>query len=192
MYEYTGGRKMEERPNGDEREQEETPSEQPAEFLSPEEQERVLNEYARPQLEGLRSVLGEKRIALSAAADEAQAEALRSEIAELQQGIIELEEFIYDVTPESEEEAEKRERIIATLREAARRYHENPERGRVVIEFLGDSGDSWFQPDQVAEVSDTEIIFSDGNRFPLRYVEDVELRDEMSEESGGSSDAPLA
>ena len=52
-------KKIEERPEEERPESEsETRSE---DLLSPEEQERVLDEYARPQLEGLRSILAEKQ-----------------------------------------------------------------------------------------------------------------------------------
>ena len=49
MYEYRGERKMEERPEGEQEPLPESESESPVEFLSPEEQERVIHEYAEPQ-----------------------------------------------------------------------------------------------------------------------------------------------
>ena len=61
-----------------------------------------------------------------------------------------------------------------------------------MIEFLGNSGDSWFQPDQVADITDTEAVFFDGRTFPLLYIHDVELRDLDAPDAGeeSASDAP--
>ena len=86
--------------------------------LSPEEQERTLDEYALPQLEGLKSILADKQFELTAGAEPESEEALRQEIVELEQMIADLSEFIDDVVPEpeaqesdQESDAERRERM---------------------------------------------------------------------------------
>ena len=67
--------------------------------LSPEEQERTLDEYALPQLEGLKSILADKQFELAAGPEPEREESLRQEIVELEQMIADLSEFIDDVTP---------------------------------------------------------------------------------------------
>lgn len=81
--------------------------------------------------------------------------------------------------PDSQEEdREKRERINRILLEAAARYQENHERGEVGIGFLTDSGDTWFVRGRVASVTDEAVVFAEGDRFPLRYVKEVEPLDD--------------
>lgn len=79
---------------------------------------------------------------------------------------------------------------MGLLREAARQYQENHEKGEVAIAFMTDSGDMWYMPTQIADVTDTEIIFPDGQTFSLQYVEDVESVAEPGFEEDASETPP--
>jgi len=172
-------RKMEEQPQEEMlHNMEEAPSSQENSRLSPE-QEQTLSEIKDYQ-QGLRRIFAEKQAELAAGVDDERGEVLRDEIAELERTISEWDEFIDDVSPEAEQpesESVKRERLVDLLREAAQKYQENHEKGKVGIGFLTDSGDTWFIKARVAEVTDETVIFAEGDTFPLQYVEEVELLD---------------
>ena len=82
-------------------------------------------------------------------------------------------------SPESK--AEKKERIFALLREAAREFKEDAKGGWVRIGYrardmrTGKIETWYYDGSQIAEVTETTIIFAHGGTFPVEYVEDVEL-----------------
>lgn len=82
-------------------------------------------------------------------------------------------------TEKPESDAERRERVVGLLREAATRYKENPAMGKAGI--VMEPGGA-FMAGQIADVTEDAIVWHDGQRFPLEYIYDVETLDDAGDE----------
>lgn len=101
----------------------------------------------------------------------------------LEEQVAEIRDFIADVAPEEteqmESDAERRERVVRLLSEAAARYAENPAMGKVGILMEPDGP---YMAGQVAEVREDAIVWNDGQTFPLEYIYNIETVDDTGEE----------
>ncbi|QQG45741.1 MAG: hypothetical protein HYW89_02495 [Candidatus Sungiibacteriota bacterium] len=86
-----------------------------------------------------------------------------------------------------ESELEKRQRLRQKLQEAATEYKENPDKGWAHIGFLVRKKDTdefevwYYEPRQIADVTEAEVVFAEGDTFSVEFVEDVLLLEKTNQ-----------